>query len=935
MSSGRFKLFYKDRNVDYPCVGVHYQVVTDGLAILAAGQTDAHGETADFNSLPGASQYRLQVRKTGGGWTAPDVVEESQYAPQISLGPVSDSGKTVKSLRIKPYFKLRFQTHPGDKPMAGAKFTAYTLDDQGKEAVALDLDKKKVAGTTDAKGETALVHCASTLVFKFELPGASVKVPSSRLKPLIEGQDVELYEVPFKTVRATTAANPAHQANLAGKTSLPVLISPSDQEMIMVPQSDYDEFEEMSGRLEKVMESSHLAKMDLSRALEAGNEADIATAEKAMGIAEDKVKSELNKNFSKVADLKEVVTLEAYNKSSGNSAPSVGLRRRYLKTDKYLQLKAKRINKTEFKFTLKADAGVAQHGSTVKSESLKIDDLKKSFAKITNTLKKEWKADPRSLNLLDLAGNEYVAALLKSDTYEVDAQAQWLRLVGGAGASAEVDWKKKTALIQGSLQAKLVLCEGKVTGRWAAPSLKGWMMALAGEDLGAVRFVITCELYGFAGAKITASGTVGVTLEGGKQTLQAIKKDRQDKKDGKTPESFKDMFDSKTKLPKFNADAPYAKTPDKLNGVKLEIDAFAGIEGGITPGGAMQWLPPQEKEFVSFAEISATVAANAGAGATAQLLIYVAGGKFRIRAAARLCWGLGAKGAVDFTVNGDKVQQFVRWVSYQLLNSGFKELVYFDKVAFDTLSKLILMCVTQGSPAAARIEALTKNVDAAFDEFLKEVDQAKARQAMVDNINRGQFWLTHATPETRGMLLYQITRHAAPSHLRDLPGAGVSEGTWFDPEIHYLPSHKQAICQIMATVVTASCWDNVMQHMSAQGAKSSRPSGKNEGDVLRFLNDGISLADLPSVFEALNETGPVAKPAGDKKGTGNKYLDTYLKYRGSLREKFPKGYRIAAIDSPAFQMYPSGDDARHPEFGIIRTAGLGEAMAGDPGASLA
>jgi len=930
MSSGRFKLFYKDRDVDYPCVGVHYQVVTDGLAILAAGQTDAQGETADFNSLPGASQYRLQVRKTGGGWTPPDVVEESQYAPQISLGPVTDNGKTVKNLRIKPYFKLRFQTHPGDKPMAGAKFTAYTLDDQGREAVALDFDKKKVVGSTDAKGETALVRCASTLVFKFELPGASVKVPSPRLKPLIEGQDVELYEVPFKTVRATTAAKPDHQANLAGKASLPVLISPSDQELIMVPQSDYDEFEEMSGRLEKVMEASHLAKLDLSRALEAQNEADIAAAEKALGIAEDKVKTELNKNFSKVADLKEVVTLETYNKGKGSAGSGIGLRRRYLKTDKYLQLKAKRINKTEYKLTIKSDKalGAAQQTKTIKSESLNLEELKKSFAKISTSIKskKEWKGDPHVLNLLDLAGNEYSNSLLKSDTYEVEAEAQWLRLVGCAGASSEIDWSKKTAQIQGNLQGKLVLCEGKMTGRWAAPSLKGWMMSFAGEDLGAVRFVITCELYGFAGAKITATGTVGVTMSGGKQAIQAIRQDPAD--------TYRKLIDPKTKLPKFEADGPYAKTPENLNGVKVEIDAFAGVEGGITPGGAMQWLPPEAKEFVSFAEISATLAANAGAGATAQLMIYMAGGKFRIRAAARLCWGLGAKGALEFTVNANKVLEFAKWVSYQLLNSGFKELVYFDKVAFGALSKLMLMCVGEGSPLAPRIEELTKNVNAAFDQYLEQIEQAKARQAMVDSLNRGPAWLTHATPETRGMLLYQLTRHGTPSHLRDIPGANLSEGTWLNPEIHYLPSHKQAVCKIMATVLTASCWDNVMQHMTAQGTKSARPSGKNEGDVLRFLNDGISLADLPSVFEALNETGPVAKPVSKEKGSGNKYLDTYLKYRAALREKFPKGYRIAALDSREFELYPLDEDAQHPRFGVIQTAGLGEAMAGDPGSSL-
>jgi hypothetical protein len=185
------------------------------------------------------------------------------------------------------------------------------------------------------------------------------------------------------------------------------------------------------------------------------------------------------------------------------------------------------------------------------------------------------------------------------------------------------------------------------------------------------------------------------------------------------------------------------------------------------------------------------------------------------------------------------------------------------------------------------------------------------------------------------MLLYQLTRHGTPSHLRDIPGANLSEGTWLNPEIHYLPSHKQAVCKIMATVLTASCWDNVMQHMTAQGTKSARPTGKNEGDVLRFLNDGISLADLPSVFEALNETGPVAKPVSKEKGSGNKYLDTYLKYRAALREKFPKGYRIAALDSREFELYPLDEDAQHPRFGVIQTAGLGEAMAGDPGSSLA
>ena len=182
------------------------------------------------------------------------------------------------------------------------------------------------------------------------------------------------------------------------------------------------------------------------------------------------------------------------------------------------------------------------------------------------------------------------------------------------------------------------------------------------------------------------------------------------------------------------------------------------------------------------------------------------------------------------------------------------------------------------------------------------------------------------------MLLYQITRHSLASHARDLPSVG---GSLLDPEIHYMGTHKKAVVTIMKTVLTASGWDNTMQHMSREGTKSARDAGKNEGDVLRFLNNGISLAHLPPLFSALNETGPVMKPVSDKTGTGNEYLVQYLKMRGKLLDKFPKGYRIASLDSPAFDLLASMDGLRHPTFGDVQTAGLGEAFSGDPGSSIA
>jgi hypothetical protein len=55
-----------------------------------------------------------------------------------------------------------------------------------------------------------------------------------------------------------------------------------------------------------------------------------------------------------------------------------------------------------------------------------------------------------------------------------------------------------------------------------------------------------------------------------------------------------------------------------------------------------------------------------------------------------------------------------------------------------------------------------------------------------------------------------------------------------------------------ATVQTAREWVNVMEHMSADGEKSERPPGKNEGNVIRFLNNGYSLSLVGSPASLAN-----------------------------------------------------------------------------------
>jgi hypothetical protein len=166
-----------------------------------------------------------------------------------------------------------------------------------------------------------------------------------------------------------------------------------------------------------------------------------------------------------------------------------------------------------------------------------------------------------------------------------------------------------------------------------------------------------------------------------------------------------------------------------------------------------------------------------------------------------------------------------------------------------------------------------------------------------------------------------------PSHMRDTPSISLAG---VDPQVHFLEAHKQAILNIMATAVTAKSWANVMEHMTAEGGKSvERSAGQNEGDVIRFLNNGLSLAeDLPSLMQQVNERKEV-------KATGNIHLDAYLKMRNKVRNDFPKGYTVAGLDTPHLDIVLPADGREHPTFAYIQTAELGEAYAGDPGARVA
>ncbi|OLI44323.1 DNA repair protein, partial [Xanthomonas oryzae pv. oryzae] len=488
-------------------------------------------------------------------------------------------------------------------------------------------------------------------------------------------------------------------------------------------------------------------------------------------------------------------------------------RRRYLPRKKYEEYKQRRIMGVPTRLAMSVSVK-AKHGNAaaevVKAKGERSDrkafdaaKFKESLSRITATAKYSGsvQTDPGVWDMIDLGGNQFSETVKKSESYSVDTAAQWMRCAAGAGASSELGWdpnkQRFKAQATANAQAKLILFEGKWVHTLSIPSTKGWQMNFGGMDLGAIVFQLACELYGFVGAKASMTGAVGVSYSGNKATVQPQARDRTD--------SLASNFDQTHGLPRADLGDPPGPNgaasrrmvpaslnetaPSDMNGMSVNAEAFAGVEGGLTPAGELHWLPPEQTKPVAFARLSLDVAVSAGAGASAQLNIYYAQGKFRVKASARLCWGVGAKGAIDFVVDAEGMLEFVKWVYYQLAHAGFKTLVYMAETAFMALSQLLFMAIAKDTTIGQQLASSTAAIGIALRELMDSLEKAENRQKLVQSINKKPAWLIYATPETRGMLLYALTRHDCATHWNDAPQVKYKG---MDMQVHYLNEHKQA-----------------------------------------------------------------------------------------------------------------------------------------------
>lgn len=519
---------------------------------------------------------------------------------------------------------------------------------------------------------------------------------------------------------------------------------------------------------------------------------------------------------------------------------------------------------------------------------------------------------------------------------DFSAEAAAMRYYSGGSLSGEIAPLKGNVNIKAEGGVEVAFAEGKVGGNLYLPSKEGVLLYyLDAEqlvniakgkkvdtrpyDLGAIRLACAAELKGVIGVSLAGEVSIGVEMK----DVEAQDVDGKTKQ-GKMPQ----LKGSRKKAKRHKSVDVTGKTDDWKNtaGVAAEVNFFAGAKGGLGISGAVQWRNPhsKDKKFEVFASLAPQVEGMAGIGASAKLNIEYVDGIFRISAHAGICLGVGAEGTFTMAVGAKHLASFVYWMYYNLFHAGFKSLVFIAKEAFDALKYLGYLMVTEGKEVTAYFgrqlnqasNSLSRTVERYEAKFRNESENLALAQRILENPH----FIKFTTPESKGMLIYQLTRFGAVSWALDGGGLGNA----------YLPTQRKAVLAVLRQATLANDLNNVIQHIHPQGTKVSADSRvaleRNLGELKRFFAaEGPGGLDIPgtrTIFsDALQEIvrkidphfiamGPTGKV--DQLAMNGAFGAWYEAVLPTMMEEPVRGYMALASSDPGYALLRDGPQQDHP-----------------------
>lgn len=790
--------------------------------------------------------------------------------------------KSRKYLKFKMYVLFRFMDSRGN----GIPNMSYQIFGEGQSKPLVGFKPTP----TDQKGYTKQAGTYLKSQVKYLL--GNISKQSEWYEPITCVDKQVIHQIIFPTAQATTNPDINHKANLSEAQKPPIVINPSDNEVLVLPPALYAEFDRKTKVLSDVIRNVHQTNADLTRAIQSRDLEQIKELEKRLNINQEKAIEKINGEFKQVADLKEVWIVETTGEKN-QSASKYNLVRRYLRVSDYKSYSQRRLNE-EKEVKIKQENGqVAPPGF-----------IKKEFQKLGQqllTAEKSVGGDKAVYNLIGGLGGEIAEEYVSSSDITVSQEAQWMRMVAGSGGEGVISASSKGIKMKlgGDASAKWTLFEGIKEWRKFYPCESGWTPEFERYDLGTIRFLVGTELSGFSGANLGIAGnlSVDITHQGTTQMLSAVVRKPEQSMTNMLNREHKPMFEpARGSLKEITASQESGK-PQATAG----INAFVGAQIQGVLKGELEWFKPDmdkggEGKFVTIAAATGGGGVSLGTGAQGQFQIIYDAGCFKVRVAAHLCWGVGAKGVATFTVGTKHILNYLGFIKLQLLQAGFRNLIYISGQSFSLMSQLLAYSIGNDYPLNQNIQEIAD----IFVLWVKRLDVDQGRLKTANNINsaKGREELMYATPETKGILLYAVTHWSD----RTAPIFDIHV-SFSNLEVKFFPARKTAVINILKTCMTTAEWQNSIQHIHPQGEKLTRDQfGKVEGDLIRFLNYGENPQYAEDIIRCINQGIIYA-------GTRiNQWLKDYLKYR--------KGAQAVTGVSWNYMLVQNQDDQRFQQFKI-------------------
>lgn len=504
---------------------------------------------------------------------------------------------------------------------------------------------------------------------------------------------------------------------------------------------------------------------------------------------------------------------------------------------------------------------------------------------------------------------------------DFSAEAAAMRYYSGGSLSAEIAPLKGNLRFKAEGSAEVAFAEGKMDGHLYLPSkaglmlcyfdleqaaqlMRGQSMDTARYDMGAIRLKVGAELKGMLGVSLAGEVSVGVEMKDVEVTDADGKKKRGKQVSAKG---------SRKKARRRNSADVSGQGDEWKNtaGLAADVSFFAGVRGGLELKGAVEWRNPhsETKKFELLASIAPAIEGMAGLAGELKLAVEYVDGVFRITAHAGLCLGIGAEGEISFAVGAKQLASFMYWMYYNLLNIQFRNAEFILETGFDAFKQLGYLLVCEGAAIEKRFGAAVDLLQQDIDKWQQAFSKAEACLALADRILAHPERVRFSTPESKGMLIYQLTRHSAANWAKD--GFGLLDD--------YLPRQRRAVLAVLEQTQVKQDLRNVIQHIGPTGNKADFKTKLAELNRF-FAAEGPRGMDIPGTRttyekqfeEVLRKRG--SDPAsfaheiamnGDFQG----WFDTTL---ASLRDEPVRGLPAVENSSIAYALQDRGFD--HPLF---------------------